>query len=265
MTFPPRQQQAPAPARPKLVKLRNIRSIVTAAFERRAMRRVRPAAPMSGSDRKVLVWDLPTRLFHWLAVTLVILAYVTVRMNWMQWHGWAGDALLALLVFRLLWGLVGSETTRFSSFLASPRVAARYLKQALRREPDQQVGHNPAGGWMVLLLLALLLGETLTGLYVANDVADEGPFTEMAPAQFANTVTALHSIFWYALLAAVALHLLAITLYAVAKGHNLLLPMVTGRKTLPPSVPQPRIAGWTRAIILLGCSALATAALAQFL
>lgn len=220
---------------------------------------------MSRSDRTVLVWDIPTRLFHWLAVALVIAAYMTWRLNWMDWHARVGDALLTLLLFRLLWGFFGSETTRFSRFLASPRGAARYLAHALRREPDRQVGHNPAGGWMVLLLLALLLGETLTGLYVANDVADDGPFTELAPAQIANAITALHLIFWDALLAAVALHVLAILIYAAAKRHNLLLPMITGRKALPPSVPQPRIVGPARAIFLLGCSALAAAALANFL
>ena len=77
---------------------------------------------------------------------------------------------------------MGSETARFARFLASPRVAARHLARLFRREPDEQVGHNPAGGWMVLLLLALLLGETLTGIVVNNDVADEGPLTEMMPA-----------------------------------------------------------------------------------
>jgi len=139
--------------------------------------------------------------------------------------------------------MVGSETTRFFRFVASPRAAARHLACVLRREPDRQAGHNAAGGWMVLLLLVLLLGETLSGLYVANDVADEGPLTELTPVPIANTITALHWIFWDALLAAVALHLLAILVYAAVKGHNLLLPMITGWKTLPASVPQPRVAG----------------------
>jgi cytochrome b len=218
---------------------------------------------MSGSDRKVLVWDGPTRLFHWVVVTLVVAAYVTWRVNWMDWHAKAGYALLTLVIFRILWGFFGSETTRFSRFLGSPRAAARHLANALHPEPDRQAGHNPAGGWMVLLLLFLLFAETLTGVYVANDVADEGPFTELTPAPIANAITALHWIFWDALLAAVALHLLAIILYAVVKGHNLLLPMVTGWKTLPADVPQPRMAGPARAAVLLSCSALAVAVLAN--
>ncbi len=220
---------------------------------------------LNNSDRKVLVWDAPTRLFHWLTAVLLAVAYLTWRLNWMDWHAWAGDAVLTLVIFRLLWGFLGSETTRFSRFLASPRAAARHLAHALHREPDRQAGHNPAGGWMVLLLLLLLFGETLSGLYVANDVADAGPFTELTPASIANTITALHWIFWDALLAAVALHLLAILVYAAAKGHNLFAPMITGWKTLPASVPQPRMASALRAGVLLGCSALAAAVLVNVL
>jgi cytochrome b len=216
---------------------------------------------LSSSDRKVLVWDAPTRLFHWLTAALMAVAYVTWRLDWMDWHAKAGDAVLTLLVFRVLWGFFGSETARFSRFLASPRAAMRHLTHAIRREPDRQVGHNPAGGWMVFLLLALLFVETLSGLYVANDVANEGPFTELTPAPVANAITAMHWIFWDALLAAVALHVLAIAVYAAAKGHNLLAPMITGRKQLPASVPQPRMADPIRAGILLGCSALAVAVL----
>ena len=101
------------------------------------------------------------RVFHWLIVALVAAAYATWRLNWMVLHGWVGDAVLTLLLFRLLWGFLGSETARFSRFLTSPRMAVEHLKHAFQREPDRQVGHNPAGGWMVLLLLALLLVETL--------------------------------------------------------------------------------------------------------
>ena len=134
---------------------------------------------MGSAPRVVRVWDAPVRLFHWLAAVLVAAAYVTWRLNWMVWHGRVGDVLLALVLFRLLWGFFGSETARFSRFLTSPRTAAQHLRYALVREPDRQIGHNPAGGWMVLLLLLLLLAETLTGLYVANDIADVGPLTEI--------------------------------------------------------------------------------------
>jgi cytochrome b len=224
-----------------------------------------PGDAMSARLRRVRVWDLPLRLFHWAVVILVVAAYVTWRLNWMDWHGRCGYAVLALALFRVLWGFFGSETARFARFLAAPRAAARHLSHALHREPDRQVGHNAAGGWMVLLLVLLLLGETLSGLYVANDVADQGPLTELTPAPVANAITALHWILWDALLAAVALHLFAILVYAAAKGQNLLRPMLTGWKLLPADVRQPAMASPVRAAILLGCSALATAALARFL
>jgi cytochrome b len=224
-----------------------------------------PVDEANRRQRKILVWDAPTRLFHWLAAALVAAAYGTQRLNWMDWHAWVGDVLLALVLFRLLWGFFGSETARFSHFLASPRAAGHHLIRMFQGEPDRQVGHNPAGGWMVILLLALLLGETLTGLYVGNDVADEGPLTELVPARIANLITTLHAIFWQALLLAVTLHVLAIVVYGTVKRHNLLLPMITGRKALAPSVSQPFIAGSSRGLVLLGCSALAAAALINLL
>jgi cytochrome b len=214
---------------------------------------------------KVIVWDAATRLFHWLTVLLVIACYASWRMNFMDWHAWTGEALLALVLFRLLWAFFGSETARFSAFLSAPRAAAHYLTCLLRRAPDRWVGHNPVGGWMVLLLLALLLVEALTGLYVANDVADEGPFTETVPPFIANLITDLHAYFWDALLLAMILHVLAIALYAAVLRHNLVTPMITGCKWLSTETKPPQLASAARAAFLFGCSALAAAALATYL
>jgi cytochrome b len=215
--------------------------------------------------RKIAIWDLPTRLFHWLAALLVLAAYVTWRLNWMDWHAWSGYALLALVLFRLLWGFFGSDSARFSRFLVPPRAVLRYLTHALRREPDRQVGHNPAGGWMVLLLLTLLLGEALTGVYINNDIAIEGPFTELVSAPIADLVTDLHDVFWQILLAAIVLHLLAIAAYWAVKRQNLALPMITGRKMLTPEVTPPAMAGPLRALLLFGVGVLVAAALVNFL
>lgn len=198
-------------------------------------------------------------------VALVAAAYISWRLNWMDWHARIGYAALTTVLFRIVWGLVGSDTSRFARFVGSPRAALGHLRHAWRREPDAQPGHNPAGAWMVLLLLALLLAETATGLYVADDVADEGPLTALVPAAVANAITHLHRTLWDALLAAVALHVLAIVAYAVVKGQNLLRPMLTGSKRLPQSVPAPRLAGTLRAALVLGGCALAVAALARFL
>jgi cytochrome b len=216
---------------------------------------------MSNTSRVVRVWDAPIRLFHWLVVALVAAAYATWRLDWMVWHGWVGDLLLALLLFRLLWGFFGSETARFSRFLTSPRNAFQHLRYALLREPDRQVGHNPAGGWMVLFLLALLLAETLTGIYVANDIADVGPLTGIVPASVANAIDASHAILWDVLLVAIVLHVLAIFGYAAVKGQNLLRPLITGTKVLPETVVSPRMGSPALAAVLLAGSAAAAAIL----
>ncbi|HEV2162594.1 MAG TPA: cytochrome b/b6 domain-containing protein [Stellaceae bacterium] len=215
--------------------------------------------------RKVVIWDAPTRLFHWLTAILVAAAYATWRFDRMDWHVWIGYALLALVVFRLLWGLFGSETARFAAFLASPHAAFAHLARIFRREPDREIGHNPAGGWMVLMLLALLLGETLSGLYINNDVAADGPLTQIVPAPISNLVDALHTYLWWTLLAAVTAHVLAVALYRMAKGQNLALPMVTGRKTLLPEMRAPALAGPVRALLVLGGSVLAVTVLINFL
>lgn len=217
------------------------------------------------ANRSVQVWDLPTRLFHWLVVVLVAGAYLTERFNWIDWHVRIGEALLILVLFRLLWGCFGGETARFRGFLRSPAAALRHLRHVFRREADQQVGHNPAGGWMVVLLLALLSLETLSGLYIANDIADEGPLSEWVPAWVANAISTLHVVGWDVLVAAVILHVAAIALYAIAKGHDLLRPMLTGRKRLPTSIRAPRPVSAWRAVWLLAVAAIAVALLATYL
>ncbi len=220
---------------------------------------------MTEASRTVVVWDAPTRFFHWLAAALVAAAYATWRLNWMTWHAWAGDALLALLLFRVAWGFFGSETARFSRLVASPRAVAEHLRFVLLREPDRQVGHNPAGGWMVLLLMLLLFVETLSGIYVANDIADVGPLTELVPAPAANAIDAAHAVGWDVLFWAIVLHLLAIAGYAVAKGQNLVRPMITGTKVLPQAVPAPRLSGLARAAVLFSASAAAAALIANLM
>lgn len=218
-----------------------------------------------GATRELIVWDLPTRLFHWSIVLLVITAYVSWRLDRMDWHVWAGYATLTLVLFRLLWGWLGSDTARFARFVAGPRAALHHLTDFFRRAPDTQLGHNPAGGLMVLLLLALLLGETLTGLYSNNDVANEGRWSEVVPAPISNAIDDLHGLLWDLLLAAVVLHLLAILLYALVRRDHLLGPMIRGRKPLPLSVTQPWLAPWWRACAALAASVLIAALLINVL
>jgi cytochrome b len=219
----------------------------------------------NGALRRVIVWDLATRLFHWSVALLVAATYVTWRMNWMDWHAWTGDAVLALLFFRVLWGFVGSDSARFARFVARPRAVAGYLAHLLVPAPDREAGHNPAGGWMVLLMLLLLLGQAITGIIVNNEVAVTGPLGDLVSASIANLVTDLHAILWMALKAVVALHVTAIVLYLRVKGQNLVLPMLTGQKMLPREVPAPHLASAARALLALAAGVSAAAVLAIFL
>jgi len=113
--------------------------------------------------RLTKVWDLPVRLFHWILVVLIASSWLTQEFGKMDVHMWIGEWILTLLIFRLVWGLIGSDTARFSHFLRSPFEALRHLMHMTRREPDTEVGHNAAGGWMVLAMLGLIAVQTGSG------------------------------------------------------------------------------------------------------
>ncbi|MBV9785964.1 MAG: cytochrome b/b6 domain-containing protein [Acidisphaera sp.] len=202
------------------------------------------------------VWDLPTRLFHWTIVLLLAIAWYTERTGRMSWHFYAGYAMLVLLLFRLVWGFVGSDTARFSRFLRSPAAALRHLMHFHRREPDNEIGHNAAGGWMVLVILLLLAAQVLTGLFARDDDISEGPFRRYVSDAASNWLSYVHYlIFDYLVLTAIALHVLAVLAYAVVRGHNLLRPMITGKKRLPAAMRAPRMASPVLALLVLACAA----------
>jgi cytochrome b len=198
---------------------------------------------MSGIQLPIKVWDLPVRLFHWTIVLLLGLSWISAELLWMQIHLMLGYTTLAALLFRLVWGFVGSDTARFSSFLRNPLEGLQHLRHLNRREPDTQIGHNAAGGWMVLVLLLLLAVQVGTGLF-ANTFEDldiNGPLATYVARRTSNRLTAVHAFNFNLILAAVGLHIAAITAYALLKGQNLLRPMITGTKRLPGTIRAPRI------------------------
>jgi cytochrome b len=209
------------------------------------------------------VWDAPTRLFHWLLVLLLPASYVTAEIGWMDLHLQLGYAVLTLFLFRLAWGFIGSDTARFGRFLASPRIALRHLSRLGVREPDTEVGHNAAGGWMVVLLLLLIGVELASGLG-ANDGLGlvEGPLAKHIGGHASDLLTVVHSVTINLIIAAVALHILAIVLYAAVKGHDLVRPMITGKKRLPAATRAPRLASPLRALLVLAIAAVAVVLLA---
>jgi len=203
----------------------------------------------SGMSLPLRVWDGATRLFHWSVVVLFAVAYLSVTFATgagadllMRIHAASGEAMLALLLFRLVWGVVGSQTARFGHFVRNPILALGHLAKMFRREPDLQVGHNAAGGWMVVLLLMLLSVQVGTGLFANDDGATEGPLMHLVSKATSDTLSEIHSISFNLLMAAVAVHVVTIVIYAVFKGQNLTRAMITGKKKLPAATRAPRMA-----------------------
>ena len=202
------------------------------------------------------VWDAPTRLFHWAIVLLIALSYVSIKYDNISLHLLSGYTILALMLFRLAWGFVGSETSRFSQFLRSPLEGFRHLAQFTRREDDNQVGHNAAGGWMVLIMLGDIAVQLGTGLFSNDDGGTEGPLAHFVSKEVSDQLTNYHAYNVNVLLGLMALHVVAIIAYAAIKRHNLVRPMITGRKRLPGATRQPRMASPLLALLLLvlaGC------------
>ncbi len=201
------------------------------------------------------IWDLPVRLFHWLLPILMITSYVSVKSDRMDIHVLSGYAVATLLIFRIVWGFIGSDTARFTFFLKSPLAALRHLAHFPRREPDTQVGHNEAGGWMVLGLLGLLVIQAATGLCANDDGETEGPLVKFVGKSLSDQLSKIHDINFKLVMIAVTLHILAVIAYAVVKRHDLVRPMVTGRKRLPAATPAPRMVHPILGLIVLAAAA----------
>jgi cytochrome b len=174
---------------------------------------------------KAYVWDLPTRLFHWSLVVLVVAAFVTAKVggNAMVWHGRIGLAIIGLLVFRIVWGFVGSTYARFLQFVRGPGAIRAYL-----RGEWNELGHNPLGALSVLALLGILTIQATTGLFSNDDIAFEGYLVPLIGTEASSSITGIHHLLEKILMALVALHIGSIVFYARVKKHNLVKPMLTG-------------------------------------
>jgi cytochrome b len=200
------------------------------------------------------VWDAPTRLFHWAIVVSVCSSWVTQHEGWIDQHILCGYVMTTLLVFRLIWGVIGSDTARFARFLKHPFAALEHLGRVYRGEPDHEIGHNAAGGWMVIAMLGLLCLQVGTGLCANDEVSVEGPLAHVVGPANSDWLSHIHAVNFRLIEAAIALHLLAILTYRVLRGHRLVWPMVTGTKRLPDTLPVPRIASPVSAVAAL-CAA----------
>ena len=187
--------------------------------------------------RLVQVWDLPVRLFHWVLVALLIGSYVTAQIDELEWHMRCGECVLALLVFRIVWGLVGSDTARFVRFIRGPRAVWRHFTA---HPGETAVGHNPAGGWAVLAMIIVLCAQVGTGLFADDDISEEGPFARFVTRPTRKLLTGLHDRNFNILLGLIALHVVAIGAYWLVRGENLVWPMVTGRRLFAGAEPARR-------------------------
>lgn len=210
-----------------------------------------PAATANAAvaaNENTIVWDLPLRLFHWALAALMVFSYATAKVGglWLEWHLRSGLAILALLMFRLLWGIVGSTNARFVNFVRGPRAVIGYLR-GMRHGAPRYPGHNPAGGWMVLLLLAIGLTLGVSGLFSDDSISTSGPLAAKVSAATVSAMTRVHHFAVDVLLAGAALHVLAITFYFGVKGQNLVVPMLTGRGSIPPNSDGRRAGRWDNA------------------
>lgn len=218
-----------------------------------------------GAEISQRVWDLPTRLFHWTLVVLIAAQYATAKFHWldMDWHMRFGLATLALLLFRLLWGFVGSQSSRFRDFVRGPRSAWLYMRSLFSTNPQNSIGHNPLGGWSVVTMLACIAVQAISGLFSSDDIITDGPLTAHVSSATVKLMTRVHVWNQSILLILIVLHIAAVLAYLLMARVNLIRPMITGRKMTAQTEPL-RFAPTWRAVLLLALSIGAVATLMWF-
>ncbi len=195
--------------------------------------------------QKIKVWDVPTRLFHWSLVAALAFMWYSAETggNLLVWHLRCGVLILALLVFRICWGLWGSDTAKFSQFVRGPKQIARYFKGEISE--NEQPGHNPVGALMVLALLAAVLVQVTTGLFAPdeNTFTNSGYLNHLVSDDTGLALRKIHITFFNLLAALAAVHVVTILVYKFVKKHNLMTPMLTGYKELEGKLPSLQFAG----------------------
>ncbi|MBS0453252.1 MAG: cytochrome b/b6 domain-containing protein [Proteobacteria bacterium] len=210
----------------------------------------------AGPTVRVRVWDLPTRLFHWVLALAVLGQLVTGLAGVMEWHFRIGYLVLALVLFRLIWGVIGGRWSRFASFMYSPATLMGYLRGSAH--PDQRVGHTPLGALSVFAMLAFLAAQVATGLVSDDEVSASGPLT-----RFVSNATVHLASTWHAaagkwvILVLVILHVLAIAFYVRVRRQQLVKPMLSGDKLLTHTAAASRDTAGSRllALVIFGACA----------
>jgi cytochrome b len=196
---------------------------------------------------KVRVWDVPTRLIHWLIVLLVGTLWWTAETGRMDWHRYCGYTLLGLVSFRIYWGFAGASTARFSQFLRGPRAVWGYLRGRWETLP----GHNPIGALSAVLLLALLLAQIVFGLFaVDTDGIESGPLSTHVSFETGRVFARLHHQLFSVLQILIALHIVAVLFYVFVKKQNLISAMFHGKREYAQDLPP--VVGASKRRLILG-------------
>ncbi len=187
--------------------------------------------------KKQKVWDLPVRICHWSLVVLIIFQYLSAEVlndsilpNPIQWHFYAGYCILAVVLFRVLWGFLGTKHARFKDFVVGPSKLFSYFNQ--KHNNTTYLGHNPAGAFSVLALLSLILSQAISGLFITDDIFNDGPYYGVLSDQYQDWMNAIHHNAFDLLLVFIGLHVLAILYYRYIKHQSLTKSMVTGYKEI---------------------------------
>jgi cytochrome b len=205
---------------------------------------------------RVRVWDAPVRIVHWLIALSIPALWWTAEHDQLEWHRRLGYGVLGLVVFRLLWGLMGGSTARFANFVRGPAAVLAYAGRLRRGERVVVVGHNPMGGWSVVALLTLLASETALGLFCVDvDGLESGPLSRFVSFDIGRAAAHWHHALFNALLGLVGLHLAAIAFYAAAKRNNLVRPMLTGWRPGADGIQPMTAAPAWRALVAIGLAA----------
>jgi cytochrome b len=209
------------------------------------------------------IWDLPIRVFHWSLVGLFAFSWWSAENHQLDWHRLSGYTLLALLLFRLVWGVIGSSTARFSHFVVRPAAALAYGRQFLQRPGPHWDGHNPMGGWSVVALLTLLGVQVTTGLFsVDTDGLESGPLARFVSFGVGRALAEVHEISFNLLLALTGLHIGAVLLYRFYKKQDLTKPMLTGHAEHPLTASL-RFESTAKAVVVLVFCAIVAALIAS--
>lgn len=189
-------------------------------------------AVSDSADAHLKIWDLPTRIFHWLLVVSFIAAYVTnwLGVSYFTYHLWVGYFVVILLVFRILWGIVGTHHAQFINFVRHPIESLKYALHLTKGKAKSYPGHNPLGALMVLTLLLVLLLQAVTGLFSNDEIFNIGPLYGYVSHELSLQLTAIHKELFYWILGAVAIHVSAVLFYVFVKRENLIKAMITGKK-----------------------------------